>query len=110
MFNIIHQERIIKADFVVRKNEPFRKTEFERKRDVAIGGVSLAVVTPEDLLLSTLCRTKESSSDLEQRDVDELVRSVKVLDWQYIEKWAGELGVEEWLGKIKSTGKSRRKA
>ena len=46
MFNIIHEVWVIKADFVVRKDRPFRKTEFDRRRTVSIGGKDLSVVTP----------------------------------------------------------------
>lgn len=35
MFNIIHEVWVIKADFVVRKDRPFRKTEFDRRRTVS---------------------------------------------------------------------------
>ena len=62
MFNIIHEVWVIKADFVVRKDRPFRKTEFDRRRTVSIGGKDLSVVTPEDLLLSKLHWAKTSRS------------------------------------------------
>ena len=54
MFNVIHEAWIIKADFVVRKDQPYRKTEFERRRTVSVGGKVFSVVTAEDLLLSKL--------------------------------------------------------
>lgn len=101
MFSIIHQEWIIKADFIVRKEEPYRRAEFERRRERDVGGVSMSVVTPEDLLLSKLCWIKESGSEVQQCDVKELVRSVEDLDWRYVEKWADELGVREWLQKVR---------
>ena len=30
MFNVIHQESVIKVDCIVRKNTPYRRTEFDR--------------------------------------------------------------------------------
>lgn len=36
--NVIHDDSVIKADFVVRKDEPFRVTEFSRRRPVQIAG------------------------------------------------------------------------
>jgi len=36
MFNIIHNEWIIKADFIVRKDSPYRREEFGRRRAVDI--------------------------------------------------------------------------
>ena len=35
MFNLIHDEYIIKIDFVVRKDTPYRRREFSRRKKVA---------------------------------------------------------------------------
>ena len=32
MFNLIHEQYIIKVDFVVRTDTPYRRTEFSRKK------------------------------------------------------------------------------
>jgi hypothetical protein len=48
MFNIIHNEWIIKADFIVRKDDSYRLREFERRREVDVENFTLSVVTPED--------------------------------------------------------------
>lgn len=32
LFNLIHQESVIKVDCIVRKNTPYRRAEFERFR------------------------------------------------------------------------------
>ena len=50
MFNLIHDEYIIKVDFVVRKDTPYRRREFSRRRKVAIDNQALFVVSPEDLI------------------------------------------------------------
>ena len=41
MFNIIHNETIIKADFIIRKDEEYRRIEFSRWRSIAINGQSV---------------------------------------------------------------------
>ena len=102
MFNIIHEAWIIKADFVVRKDQPYRKTEFDRRRMVSIGGKAFSVVTPEDLLLSKLLWAKTSRSDLQLGDVRNLILSEKGLDWPYIERWAQKLGVVDLLNEVRS--------
>jgi len=81
MFNIIHEAWVIKADFVVRRDRPFRKTEFDRRRTVSIGGKDLSVVTPEDLLLSKLHWAKKSRSELQLGDVKNLILAESNLDW-----------------------------
>ena len=50
MFNLIHDEYIIKIDFVVRKNTPYRRREFSRRKKVAVDDQDLYVVSPEDLI------------------------------------------------------------
>ncbi len=102
MFNIIHEAWIIKADFVVRKDEPYRKTEFDRRRTVSIGGKAFSIVTAEDLLLSKLLWAETSRSDLQLRDVRNLILSEKDLDWPYIERWAEKLGVVDLLSEVRS--------
>lgn len=100
MFNIIHEAWVIKADFVVRKDRPFRKTEFDRRRTVSIGGRDLSVVTPEDLLLSKLHWAKTSRSELQLGDVKNLILSESNLDWPYIREWAKKLGVLDLLDEV----------
>jgi len=69
MFNIIHNEWILKADFIVRKDEPYRRVELDRRRRVNLGDFEVWVVSPEDLLLSKLCWGQEAGSELQHRDV-----------------------------------------
>ncbi|NNE19816.1 MAG: hypothetical protein HKN10_15195 [Myxococcales bacterium] len=102
MFNIIHEAWIIKADFIVRKDEPYRKTEFDRRRTVSIGGKAFSIVTAEDLLLSKLLWAKTSQSDLQLGDVRNLILSDKALDWPYIERWAQKLDVVDLLNEVRS--------
>lgn len=102
-FNIIHNDWIIKADFIIRKEVPYRKIEFERRRKLDVSGVSIDVVTPEDLLLSKLHWIKQSESELQRRDVLDIIRSVEDLDWLYLEEWAGKLSVGALLEKMRMT-------
>ena len=101
MFNIIHNEWMVKADFIVRGDEEYRKLEFERRRRFDIEGTPIWVVAPEDLILSKLEWSKESSSALQQRDVQVLMEAVTDLDWSYLEAWAERLGVKVLLDQVK---------
>ena len=60
MFNIIHNESVIKVDFVVRKDTEYRKIEFERKRTIDFDGSMIYITSPEDLILSKLYWAKDS--------------------------------------------------
>ena len=65
MFNAIHLESAIKIDFVVRKDEPYRLKEFERRQNISIGEFDVWVVSKEDLILSKLFWARDSHSDMQ---------------------------------------------
>ena len=96
-FNIIHNEWITKADFIVRKDEEYRKVEFDRRQSIDIGGVNVFVVRPEDLILSKLSWSMNGDSELQLRDAVSLCASASEVDWAYLERWASVLGVSELL-------------
>ncbi len=101
MFNIIHTEWIIKADFIVRGDEEYRLVEFDRKRQFEIEGTPIWVVAPEDLILSKLKWAKDSNSELQRRDVQVLAKSGTGLDWDHLQIWAERLGVKDLLDRVK---------
>ena len=92
-FNIIHNEWITKADFIVRKDEEYRKVEFDRRQSVDIDGVNVFVVRPEDLILSKLSWSMNGDSELQLRDAMSLCAGASELDWEYLTKWAAILGI-----------------
>ena len=102
MFNAIHRRWIIKADFIIRKDEPYRKLEFERRRRLAIDGVGVWVASPEDLILSKLSWAKDSESSQQVKDVSTLLASGLTLDLEYLDTWAHTLGVYAALAGLKS--------
>ena len=53
-FNLIHEDRVVKVDCLVRKDTEYRREEFRRRRRVAVEGMRLYIVTPEDLIISKL--------------------------------------------------------
>jgi hypothetical protein len=97
MFNIIHERWVIKADFIVRKDSPYRKLEFERRRRIVVDAMPIAFAAPEDLILSKLCWARDTGSAIQSRDVRELLAAEVDLDWRYLETWATTLGVERDL-------------
>lgn len=101
LFNVIHNESIIKVDFIVRKDEEYRTLEFSRRQQIEIEGVPVSVVAPEDLILSKLVRAKESSSELQLRDVSQMLAQLEDLDNDYLEQWSEKLGVEAMLKKAR---------
>lgn len=101
MFNAVHKQRLVKVDFVVRKDAPYREEEFRRRRLVGLENREIWFVAPEDLLLSKLYWAKDSHSELQLRDVRNLLASVPDLDGIYIDRWASVLGVEGLLDEVR---------
>ncbi|HEY1770152.1 MAG TPA: hypothetical protein VGG02_07840 [Chthoniobacterales bacterium] len=58
IFNLIHEESVIKVDCVVRKDTPYRRAEFERRRRIEIGNFSTWVATKDDLIISNWIRRR----------------------------------------------------
>jgi len=94
MFNLIHDRYIVKVDFVVRKDTAYRRREFARRKKISIDEQRMYVVAPEDLILSKLTWAKDSKSEIQLRDVRNLLQSVKKLDRRYLSRWAKQLNVE----------------
>jgi hypothetical protein len=91
MFNLIHNESVIKVDCIVRKQSEYRLTEFNRRQRIKIENFETWIVSKEDLILSKLFWAKDSHSELQLRDVKNLVSTG--CDRAYIERWTQELGV-----------------
>lgn len=54
VFNLIHQEAIIKVDCFVRKSSDYRRLEFSRRELIDIGDFTTWIVSKEDLIISKL--------------------------------------------------------
>lgn len=97
MFNLIHNKLVIKIDFILQKSGEFYESEFGRKRRIDIDGVKMWIVSPEDLILSKLYWAKDSLSEMQLRDVKNILDVAENLDLEYINKWANGLGVQNML-------------
>ena len=100
IFNLIHHDSVIKVDGIVRKDGPYRREEFTRKRRVTIGDFQTWIVSLEDLILSKLHWAKDSRSELQLRDVRNLLRLD--CDHNYLRSRAQTLGVQQLLEEILS--------
>ena len=95
VFNLIHHESVIKVDFMVRKQSEYRQVEFERRQKVSILDFTTYIVSKEDLIISKLWWTKDSHSELQLRDVKNLIGTG--YDAAYLEHWTRELGLDNLL-------------
>ena len=98
MFNLIHNETIIKLDCIVLKDQQYRQEEFARRRQITIEDFQTWIVTREDLILSKLYWARDSRSELQLRDVTNLLSSD--CDMTYLASRAENLGVKALLEEI----------
>src|SRR5450631_4141695 len=98
MFNLMHLESGVKVDFIIRKSSEFRQVEFERRHPVTIAGIRTWIVSGEDLILSKLVWALDSNSELQRRDIRQLLAGA--IDFDYIRKWAPHLGVTTLLNEL----------
>jgi hypothetical protein len=92
MFNIIDHASGFKADFVILKNNDFRKIEFERRIEIELFEMRVFIVTAEDLLISKLIWIQDFQSSLQTEDIKNLVKAGN-LDLDYVSFWIKELNL-----------------
>jgi len=93
MFNLIHNSTIVKADFIIRKQSPYHLNEFSRRMRIDAGGFGTNIVSKEDLVLAKLPWARDSLSEMQLRDIKNLLSSG--VDGDYIQKWIAELDLKE---------------
>lgn len=91
VFNLIHQEAIIKVDCIVRKSSDYRRLEFARRELINIQDFTTWIVSKEDLIISKLNWARDSRSELQLRDVRNLLATG--YDAHYMEEWTQKLAL-----------------
>lgn len=102
MFNIIHNDSVLKIDFIVRKDAPYRELEFKRRKEIEVEGVRMWIVSPEDLILSKLAWAKDNPSEVQLKDVKNILSVSEAIDREYLERWIQSLGLGEIYSRVKS--------
>jgi hypothetical protein len=92
IFNLIHQESVIKVDCIIRKSTEYRRVEFERRQKISILDFTTFIVSKEDLVISKLFWAKDSHSELQLGDVRNLLATG--YDADYLHRWTHELGLD----------------
>lgn len=87
-FNVIDPESRWKADLIVRKHRSFSEQEFARRESVDFLGVTLAVASVEDIVLSKLEWATLGASLRQIEDVRALLRiNAGAVDVEYIDRY-----------------------
>ena len=97
-FNVIHNESLIKIDFMIRKREDYRLAEFERRRRIEVQGHPMWIVSKEDLILSKLDWARDSQSQRQLADVENLLATGA--DLNYLQTWSQKLNLTDMLTRV----------
>lgn len=100
MFNVIHNETLVKVDFIIKKKSEYRLLEFRRKIKHKINDTEICLVSPEDLILSKLYWARDSLSEIQLRDARNILKGVENIDREYMENWARKLNIIDLLESI----------
>ncbi|MBP8856582.1 MAG: hypothetical protein KBG60_01090 [Anaerolineaceae bacterium] len=104
-FNLIHLETMFKVDVFILKQHPFDQNQMERRISQVIGerpGEEAFFSTAEDIILAKLVwyRAGGEASERQWRDVMGVLNlQGDRLDFEYLQNWAGMLGVQDILRK-----------
>jgi hypothetical protein len=101
IFNLIHSDSVIKVDFIVLKADAYRQEEFARRQRIMLGDFQTWIVCREDLILSKLYWARGSRSELQLRDVRNLLAGE--CDVEYLRRQAQRLGIDELLTEVVTT-------
>lgn len=83
-----------KVDFIVRKDRPFSREEFDRRRPADLLGTAAFVATVEDMIVAKLEWSLPFDSDRQLRDVAAMLAvSGDLIDRGYIDGWVRALGL-----------------
>ena len=95
MFNLIHNRYVIKIDFIINKSSAYQQGAFSRRKQVLIEQSPMWFVSTEDLIISKLLWAKDSHSEIQLKDVANLIETTDNLDSKYIDNWIRELALEQ---------------
>jgi len=91
MFNIIHYNSSFKIDCIVKKDTEFQRRTFENRKRIDYLDFDVWIIDKEDLIISKLFWAKDTDSEVQMRDVKNLMRTG--YDNEYIKLWTRKLGV-----------------
>jgi hypothetical protein len=95
MFNLLHQEKLVKVDCVIRKETEYQRKAFSNRKKVMFSDFDVWIISREDLILSKLNWAKDTHSEMQIRDAANILRNG--FDENYIKHWAEKLGIEDLL-------------
>ena len=86
----------MKVDFIIRKDRPFSREEFVRRRPADLLGTAAFVASVEDMIIAKLEWSLPFDSERQVRDVAAMLAvSGDTIDRAYIDGWVRALGLSD---------------
>jgi hypothetical protein len=107
-FNIIHPSSGLKIDVIIRKENAFDQSRFQRIKKVSpIEHEVVNFSSPEDVIIMKMKYYQEGQSEKHLRDITSMLKiSGDSINTSYIEQWAERLNVFGiWRAVIEKVGK-----
>jgi len=98
MFNIIDHVTGWKVDFIIAEDSEYGRAALQRRRTVEIGGSSICLASPEDVVIAKLRWAQLGASERQLEDCAGILRTQgSRLDTSYIDRWVKVFRLEdEW--------------
>ena len=92
-----------KIDFIVRKDRPFSREEFGRRREADLLGSRGYIATAEDMIVAKLEWAVATDSERQLRDVAGMLAVTgDALDRAYVERWVAVLGLTSAWNRVRT--------
>jgi hypothetical protein len=97
-FTAVDKPSSARVSIGVLNDHPYHREAFRRRRAVGIEGRHVWMTSPEDLLIWLLLRGNEANAP--SHDDIHALAALPTLHWDYLTRWAPELGLAERLDEV----------
>ncbi|MCX6563109.1 MAG: hypothetical protein NTU60_05830 [Candidatus Aminicenantes bacterium] len=106
-FNIIHPSSGLKIDMMIPTKQPFDKSRFGRVRRMKTDPANEAnFASPEDVVLNKMEYYRKRRSEKHLRDILGILKvSADLIDFDYLARWARDLGLDEIWAVVQNRSK-----
>ena len=102
-FNIIHPASGLKIDVIIRRDTPFDRSRFGRRRRISPAeSYEADFAAPEDVIIKKMEYYREGGSEKHLRDITGILKTADAgVDLEYISRWSDRLGLTEVWDAVK---------
>ena len=99
IFNVIHNESVIKVDFLQLKSDSYFRQAFQRRKQIQIQDFQTTIIGIEDLIIAKLVWSYDNHSEMQSNDIKNLLMIEH--DGKYLKRHIKLLHLESWFDEVK---------